>query len=73
MSEQKYRARTRVTVSVEVAADSVWEGNCTVDQITATAAKEAVGTITRLFEGHVRQIRVVGQPHVEVVVVLEDK
>jgi hypothetical protein len=58
MSESKVRASASVQVTVEVKADSVWGGDCKLDQVHQQARDDIEGQLRRvqdaLREGNIR-------------------
>jgi hypothetical protein len=58
MSESKVRASASVQVTVEVKADSVWGGDCKLDQVHKQARDDIEGQLRRvqdaLREGNMR-------------------
>lgn len=64
MSE-RFTGFARIRLVIELEAGSHWGGDCSVEQIHRTAAREAIEKLDRLLPG----IKVIGVPVVDVVTV----
>lgn len=74
MSESKVRASASVQVTVEVKADSVWGGDCTLDQVHKQA-RDDIETQLRQVQDALREgnIRVTSIGPVKTIITREEQ
>ena len=61
----KISAYAKVTVTLEITADSSWGAECKMDQIHDQASVDVIGQLNRLMgSGNLRGARIIGTPKV---------
>lgn len=72
--EQEFKARARVSLTLDVVCDSLWGSECTVAQVTKQAKREAIDLVMKVFNSTEmsalkvsRNIRIMGEPSVTMV------
>ena len=66
MSDLRYSAHAKVTVTIEVAAESGWGAGTTMDQVHSQSAEDVLRKLGRLFQDE--RIRVIGTPKIEAII-----
>lgn len=67
------RAIAKVTLTVEVATQSTWHLNCSVEEIRKATTEEAVNILTKCIHSGAIKARVTGTPSVSVITIDEAK
>lgn len=79
---ERVGATARVTVTIEIDADSSWGSGCTIDQIRDQAIESAMGRLRKAIaatipndpeEKRPRPIRIIGEPTVAAVIVERER
>lgn len=64
--------KATVTVTVEIEAGGSWSSDCTISQVQKQAGEESVNKLSRLIHGGGNGMRVVGEPKVEIIRIVEN-
>ena len=72
MSENRFKATARATVTVEFSLSDTWGDKCTVEQVIKQGRDSARGAMRNLLQNH-PGIRMVGEPEIVAVLVTEPR
>ena len=67
----KIRTKARVRILLEIALPTVWEGDCPLDQVYKQSKDSARNIIAQAIANSGRNIRLVGTPETEAILVEE--
>ncbi len=71
MPSDKVRTKARVRVLLEIALPDVWGGDCMLDQVYKQSKDSARNIISQKITASMKDIRIIGKPEVEAILVEE--